>query len=342
MTRDRSVNPLNTVLAGALVLAAALCLSPALRAEKPKEELAGPFKVRQAVDLRYGSDERQVLDVFRPEGPANCPVVFFVHGGAWMFGDKNLFGLYRAVGRNLASQGCVAVLINYRLTPTVKHPEHLNDVARAFAWTRSNIAKHGGDPNCIFLAGHSAGGHLVALLATHDDVWNKSLAGLKSSDRTAVRGVIGVSGVYRIPASNETGAMIAELLNNFRTSGAGALPPPRLPRLGKGTDFNLFKMVFGDDAAVRADASPIRHLSKNQKLPPFLLLTAERDLPLLPEMAREFTKTLQDTGHPAEYTRIAGCNHNIILFNLHKQDDPTSKAIMSFLDSHCTRPKPAK
>src|SRR4051812_16796841 len=84
-------------------------------AEPPK---GPPFGVEEKFDVRYHDDNpRQVLDVFWPKGAEGRPVVLFVHGGGWMFGDKNLFGLYRGVGRFLASKGYVAVLTNYRLSP---------------------------------------------------------------------------------------------------------------------------------------------------------------------------------------------------------------------------------
>src|SRR4051794_2017887 len=121
--------------ARALVLGfAGLMVPAAVRADDPKPPT---HAVEEALDLRYhGHDPRQVLDVFRPKGQTGRPVVLFVHGGAWMIGDKNFFGLYRGVGRYLASHGVVAVLINYRLSPQVRHPEHVRDVARAFAWVR--------------------------------------------------------------------------------------------------------------------------------------------------------------------------------------------------------------
>ena len=143
--------------------------------------------------------DRQKLDVFSPKGACNRPVVIFVHGGGWMIGDKNMFGLYRGVGRFLASKGYVAVLVNYRLSPGVKHPEHVRDVARAFAWMRRHIAEHGGAADQIFLAGHSAGGHLVSLLATDPRYLKAPELKLRDRDRAAIRGVISVSGVYRIP-----------------------------------------------------------------------------------------------------------------------------------------------
>src|SRR5215216_568676 len=117
--------------------------------------------VREVLDVRYhpGWNGRHKLDLFLPDDgkEGKRPVVIFLHGGTWMVGDKNFFGVYRGVGRFLAQNGVVGVMVNYRLSPLVRHPEHAKDAARAFAWVRRNIAKHGGDPDRIFLAGHSAG-----------------------------------------------------------------------------------------------------------------------------------------------------------------------------------------
>jgi acetyl esterase/lipase len=111
------------------------------------------------------------------------------------------------------------VVTNYRLSPGVAHPEHIKDVARAFAWTHKNIAQYGGNADEIFIIGHSAGGHLVALLATDETYLKGEGLTLK-----AIRGAIPLSGVYRIA---ETGRM--------------------------------YEAMFGNDPKVRRDASPICH-----------------------------------------------------------------------------------
>src|SRR5262249_24390060 len=121
------------------------------------------------------------------------PVLMFIHGGAWRIGDKSHFGLYSSVGMSFAEQGVGTVVPNYRLSPKVVHPAHVQDVARAFAWTHRNIKKYGGNPKQSFLSGHSAGGHLAALLAT-DDTYLKA-EGLSLKD---VKGVMPLSGLYEV------------------------------------------------------------------------------------------------------------------------------------------------
>src|SRR5262249_10941217 len=134
-------------------------------------------------------------------------------------GDKNLLGLYRGFGRFLARHGIVAVMINYRLSPAVKHPEHVKDVARAFAWTRRHIKDYGGDPDRIFLCGHSAGGHLVSLLATNQEYLKDKCLDLKDEDRAAIRGVISVCGVYLIPSDDEFTSLVADMLAGLVSKG---------------------------------------------------------------------------------------------------------------------------
>jgi acetyl esterase/lipase len=157
------------------------------------------FDVRAERDLAYytgpGADKvKHKLDLYLPQGKTDFPVVMFVHGGAWMFGDKDFFGIHEAIGRMFARHGIGAAVISYRLTPTVQHPEHIKDVARAFFWLHENIKKYGGRPDELFVCGHSAGGHLVALLAT-DESYLKA-EGLALSD---IKGVMPISGVYAIP-----------------------------------------------------------------------------------------------------------------------------------------------
>lgn len=137
---------------------------------------------------------RHKLDIHVPKGAKDFPVLFFVHGGAWVKGNKDHLGIYTILARTFNRHGIGVVSTNYRLSPSVKHPEHIRDVARAFAWTHKNIGKYGGDANEMFVAGHSAGGHLSALLAT-DDTY------LKSNGLTlrAIRGAMPISGVFTIP-----------------------------------------------------------------------------------------------------------------------------------------------
>jgi acetyl esterase/lipase len=297
-------------------------------------------EVEQVRNVAYytgpgADDRRHRLDLFLPRDGRGYPVVVLVHGGAWMLGDKSCCGLYSAVGDFLASQGVGVVLPNYRLSPGVKHPEHVKDVARAVAWTKRHIAERGGDPEHLFLAGHSAGGHLVALLAT-DDSYLKA-EGLRIAD---VKGVIAVSGVYRIPAGKFDTTLGGATPLAFRVDevaplrGAGDDAGRPLTRSGLPLSVNVFGPAFGDDPKVRAAASPVNHVHPG--LPPFLLLNAENDLPTLPEMADEFAEALRKAGGDVRQLTVRGRNHNSIMFRAIERDDPAAAAMLEFIKQLAT------
>jgi len=169
--------------------------SNAIAARKPVE-----YEVEKHADIAYRTDAdadpvRHKLDLFVPIGAKDYPVLIYVHGGAWRSGSKNL---YVALGRAFARHGIGTVIVNYRLSPKVKHPAHAEDVAKAVAWTRENIAKYGGDIDRIVLMGHSAGGHLAALLAT-DPAYLKA----EKLEPANIRGVIAVSALYEIDPASE-------------------------------------------------------------------------------------------------------------------------------------------
>ena len=153
----------------------------------------GPFEVLEERDITYydgpGFDRKKhKLDLFLPKGQRNFPVLLFIHGGAWVSGDRRL---YTSVGRVFAKNGVGTAVISYRLSPSVQHPAHIEDCARAFAWVRNHIGERGGRTDQIFVAGQSAGGHLTALLCTHE----KYLA-QQDCSLADIRGAIPISGIF--------------------------------------------------------------------------------------------------------------------------------------------------
>jgi acetyl esterase/lipase len=154
-------------------------------------------------DIEYSAGapedaEKHRLDIYRPRGAQKRPVLFFVHGGAWVRGDRKQYPFF---GNRFAREGYVVVVPSYRLAPKHPHPAQIEDVADAFAWTVRHIAGHGGDPQRIFVAGHSAGGHLVALLAANEK-WLRQ----RGLGAAAIRGVISMSGVPDV--TGEAGARV--------------------------------------------------------------------------------------------------------------------------------------
>jgi len=110
------------------------------------------------LDLRYGRGERQRLDVF-PCGAAAAPTLVYIHGGYWQTNDKEP---YAFLGEALLPAGFNLVLIEYTLAPAARLDAIVGEVRAAVAWTIDHAKEHGGDPARVFVAGHSAGGHLTA------------------------------------------------------------------------------------------------------------------------------------------------------------------------------------
>ena len=144
--------------------------------------------------LAYGRSPRQTLDVYMPaanspqSGSHGRPIVVFFYGGSWQSGSRDS---YLFVGAALASRGFVAVVPDYRTWPETTFPGFVDDAAAAVRWARDHAAEFGGDPSRIFLMGHSAGAHIVMLLATD----GRYLAAQQMSKRD-LSGVIGLAGPY--------------------------------------------------------------------------------------------------------------------------------------------------
>jgi len=139
------------------------------------------------LDVRYGPQAGETLDVFFPAGPRPAPIHVFIHGGYWMALDKADFGF---VARGLQPAGAAVVVINYALIPSVDMDELVRQCRAAVAWVFRNAAAVRGDPQRIFVSGHSAGGHLTAMLLATD--W-PAFAGLPGD---LVKGGVAISGLY--------------------------------------------------------------------------------------------------------------------------------------------------
>ena len=128
------------------------------------------------IDLRYGNAPRQRLDIF-PCGQPDAPTLAYVHGGYWQMNDKDP---YAFLGETLLPAGFNLALIEYTLAPEARMDQIVAEVRAAMSWLIEHAAEHGGDPARVFVAGHSAGGHLTAV----------------AMDDPRVAGGIAISGLY--------------------------------------------------------------------------------------------------------------------------------------------------
>lgn len=221
-------------------------------------------------------------------------MLVFVHGGSWRRGDKDGYGgAYGAMGRSLAAEGVAVAVINYRLTPEVRHPEHARDVARAVSWVYGNASRYGWNAGKIVLVGHSAGAHLSSLAALDGTYLDEH--GLTPA---VIGGVVAVSGIYDLTRLGVTGQL-------------------------------LFQDVFGTRNDELQSASPA--LRVPGKPAPFLLLYAERDFPTADYQTRRLETALDKSGGTVRSVEIPDRNHVNIIAGLGRKGDPVREEVLRFL-----------
>jgi acetyl esterase/lipase len=155
----------------------------------------GPVR-RVASEMPFAAGPRGRLDVWAEPGGAREPVVVFFYGGGWRSGRRQDYGF---VAKAYAARGFVVVIPDYRLVPDVRFPAFIDDAARAVRWTHDNVARFGGDPDRIVLAGHSAGAYLAVMLAL--DRRYLEAAGVNPN---IVRAAAGFGGPYDFHPFDET------------------------------------------------------------------------------------------------------------------------------------------
>lgn len=273
-----------------LPLAAAALAAPAL-----------PAFAAGATTIAYGPDPRQALDLYARPGLSGAPVLLHVHGGGWSIGDKSrvndLPGFAERHGLLLAST-------NYRMAPDVDAGGCAQDVAAAIGWLAANAARHGGDPKRIFIAGHSAGAHLVAL--------------------------IGVDGRYLAAQ----GLQPSELAGVICIDGAGYDAPRQMAQLGEGgggpLQRRLAGMYQGAFGARAAELSPTLLVEPGRAYPPFLIFHVERR-PDAREQSEGLGAALRAAGGSAEVVSAPGETHMTINRDFGKPGDPEGERAAGFI-----------
>jgi len=270
--------------------------------------LAPPiFSQQTRRNLPYveGGHERHVLDIYTPANAAKLPVVFWIHGGGWQTGDKSSVEQKPAA---FMQRGFVFVSTNYRLLPHVDMGTLTRDVAQALGWVHRNIAQHGGDPQRIFMMGHSAGAQLAALLCT--DARYLAAHGVPFS---VLKGCVPVDGdTYDVPAIIET----AE--TRRRVHGQ---PMPKAGHREK----------FGNDPALHRDFSAVTHIAKGKGIPPFLVLYVAAH-PDNSAQAFRLGAVLKEASVPAKIFGARDTDHNRLNDRLGIEGDPATKELFAFVD----------
>jgi len=156
--------------------------------------LSIPAGIQVWRDQAYGADRRQRLDVYAKPGLSGAPVIFMVHGGAWRMGDKTMTRVVQNKLDHWGPRGLVFISVNYRMLPDADVLTQAADVGAALTFAQREAARWGGDPQRFVLMGHSAGGHLIALLAADP-------AAAQAAGRLPPLGSVALdSAVYDVPA----------------------------------------------------------------------------------------------------------------------------------------------
>ncbi len=259
---------------------------------------AVPEGVTKHADIAYAqmegvAPESLSLDLYTPESIENAPIMLYVHGGGWARGDKS------AVWRKaelFAGSGWLFASANYRFVPEVTPAEEVRDVARAVGWLHEHAAEYGGDPERIYLMGHSAGAHLVALVSTYPAPLQEAGLSLRALSGTVVV---------------DTGMVDVE---------------SHMPNVGS---LSLFSNAFGDDPEFWREVSPLTYVAPDTGIPPMLMLVQGKETRAA--LSRRFADALVASGVAAQLQYLPEHDHGSINSSIGVPGDPTTEAVVAFL-----------
>jgi acetyl esterase/lipase len=232
----------------------------------------------------------------------------YIHGGAWVIGEKREQG--KPMMYELVARGWVCVAINYRLSPKGTWPDHIVDAKRAVAWVKDHIEEYGGDPTFVAVSGGSAGGHLCALLAltAGDPAFQP---GFEEAD-ASVDACVPFYGVMDMTGSDE---------------GSGRYGPGMLELLEK----SVMKTTAAEHPEIFEAASPTERV--RAEAPPFFVLQGANDTLVPVDVARTFVAALRGVSRaPVAYAELPLTQHAFdVLASLRCQ--ATTAGVASFLDA---------
>jgi acetyl esterase/lipase len=253
-------------------------------------------RIKRSKEIAYSAASYQKLNVYAPrKNKALKPVLVHFYGGNWTSGRK---GLYSFFGSRWARKGVVTVIPDYPKSPGAAYKEMTFRAAEAIKWTKENIAAYGGDPNNIFVSGHSAGGQLAAL-ASIDTTYFREL-GIANP----VKGMILID-----PAGLD------------------------MYRYMKEVDYgpnNSYLDIFGKDSSSWKNASAIFKLHKN--MPSILLYTGGKTLPNISLGAQRFTNRAKDFNADITYKIVKGKKHIPMITQFFNTGNPLYKEVKTFMN----------
>lgn len=253
------------------------------------------------LNVRYSDAPAKIenslsLDIYPAANAESLPVMIFVHGGGWYRGDK---ARVYAMPQAFNEIGFILISMNYRLIPEVTVVDQMQDLARAVAWTKENIGKYGGDPARIFLMGHSAGAHLVALLGADESYLQTE--GLALSD---IKGVVAL----------DTQTYDLHTLVTNLPDGSG----------------EAYTDAFGTEPEFLKKMSPLSHVEAGKNMPPMLIAyTGEKESRSF--FSAIFYKALQEAGVTSTLLPATDKTHEEIHRDFGMPNDRVSAIVFDWL-----------
>lgn len=237
----------------------------------------------------------QKLNVFAPHKRDSLKeVLIFIYGGSWKSGKKSLYSFF---GNRMARKNVVTVIIDYPKSPKANYDEMATDAAMAVKWVKENIERYGGDPQNIFISGHSAGGHLAALITVRNEYFDKL------SIVSPIKGAI--------------------LIDAAGLDMYGYLKEKKF------TEDNTYVQTFTNNPATWKEASPLYHL--HQGMPPMLIYCGGKTYPSIEVSNEKFVVALKSLGYHPAYHILKGKKHKRMITQFLNSGNQRYKEIIEFM-----------
>jgi dipeptidyl aminopeptidase/acylaminoacyl peptidase len=260
----------------------------------------GGIGIKRDISYRGQSQNvRNFLDVYYPKNTETPKdVLVFIHGGSWNSGKKDT---YWWLGKNMASKNVISVIINYSLSPKSQYEEMAYDCSEALKWVRDSIATYGGSPERIFVMGHSAGGHLAALINNDPRFFKKA----------------GISNPIKAVILNDGfGLDMFEYLNVAK----------------KNRRTKSFLKTFSKDENIWKTGSPMFHLENVQN--PFLIFVGEHTYPAIKLQSDRLYKVQIAANNPIEINIVKRKRHIGMITQMIFRNNQMYSMILNFMNKY--------
>ena len=259
--------------------------------------------IERSKNVTYTQDDKfhenvRTLNIFAPSKRVRaCNVFIFVHGGSWNSGKKSH---YNFLGGRMARKNVVTVIINYPLSPQARFNEMATAVAKSVFWVKENIGQYGGDSDAIFLSGHSAGGHLAALVSLQDEYFDSL------NIPNPIKGAI--------------------LIDAAGLDMYGYLSEEKFQ------DDHSYLKTFTKNPREWKKASPLYHLHRD--MPELLIYRGQKTYPSIVKSHDKFVAALREYNPSPRYYVLKNKKHVGMITQFFRTKNPPFKEIIAFMDEH--------